>query len=339
MIISRTPYRISFFGGGTDYPAWYEGHGGSVLAASINRYCYLTCRYLPPFFKHKHRIVYSIIEDAQTIDEIKHPAVRECLRFLNIAEGVELHHDGDLPKQTGLGTSSSFTVGLLHVLHALKGEMPTPMQLTREAIHVERNLCRENVGSQDQVTAAHGGFNLIHFAAGDRITLQPVTLSAARLECFQRHLMLFFTGFARIASEVAAEQIQNIPKKKAELASMQAMVAEGVRLLAGHNDLRDFGRLLHESWQLKRSLSQRISSVEIDRIYERARQAGALGGKLCGAGGGGFLLLFVEPDQQPAVKTALRDYLHVPFGLEWLGSQIIFFQPNSLEARSRQNDA
>ena len=198
MIISRTPYRISFFGGGTDYPDWYLKHGGSVIATSISRYCYLTCRYLPPFFSHRHRIVYSEIESVGDVSAIKHPAVRECLKFLGIEKGVEIHHDGDLPKQSGLGTSSAFAVGLLNALHALRGEMTTPMQLATEAIHVERDLCRENVGSQDQVTAAFGGLNFIRFSSGG-ITVQPITLSLQRLKLFQEHLMLFFTGFSRTA--------------------------------------------------------------------------------------------------------------------------------------------
>lgn len=331
MIISRTPYRISFFGGGTDYPAWYAENGGQVLAASINRYCYLSCRYLPPFFEHKNRIVYSIIEGTRTIDEIQHPAVRESLRMLHITNGVEIHHDGDLPKQTGLGTSSSFAVGLLHALHALRGEMRRPMDLTQEAIRLERDLCHENVGSQDQVTAAHGGLNWITFAGGDIISVHPITLSAERLHHFQSHLMLFFTGFSRTASEIAAEQIANIPKKKAELHAIQEMVHEGVNVLAGSGNLTAFGELLHANWQIKRGLSSRISNDLIDHLYSRARQAGATGGKLCGAGGGGFVLLFVEPDKQDAVKHELKEFLQVPFEIEWLGSQIIFFQPNEVQ--------
>lgn len=328
MIISRTPYRISFFGGGTDYPAWYEEHEGCVLAASINRYCYITCRYLPPFFEHKHRVVYSRMELVNSIDDIQHPTVRECLRFLNITNGVEIHHDGDLPKQTGLGTSSSFTVGLLHTLHALRGEMTFPMQLAEEAIHVERDLCGDNVGSQDQVTTACGGLNVIRFAPGNRITVHPLTLSAQRVNQLQSHLLLCFTGFSRTASEIAADQIRNIPSKGKELHAMQEMVKESITILTGKNDIKDFGKLLVEGWKLKRSLSKSISNERIDAIYREAMDAGAIGGKLCGAGGGGFILLFVEPDKQPSVIKALDKYLFVPFEFEWLGSQIIFFQPS-----------
>ncbi|MFC1452308.1 kinase [Verrucomicrobiota bacterium] len=328
MIISRTPYRVSFFGGGTDYPAWYEEHGGAVLATSINRYCYVSCRFLPPFFKHRHRIVYSRIEDVVEVEEIKHPLVRECLRFLPFSDGLEIHYDGDLPKNAGLGTSSSFAVGLLNALHALRGEMTMPRQLAREAVHVERDLCRENVGSQDQVSAAFGGLNLIEFSSGDTIQVRPITVPRERLEQFQKHLMLFFTGFSRVASHIAGEQIRNIPKKQSELRALREFVDEGAGILTGGGSLAEFGRLLHEAWQLKRSLSDLISNDTIDGLYSAAREAGAAGGKLCGAGGGGFLLCFAEPDRQEDVRRALSSCLHVPFGFDRQGTQIIFYQPD-----------
>lgn len=330
MIISRTPFRISFFGGGTDYPVWYNEHGGAVLATSINRYCHITCRYLPPFFENKFRVVYSIIEGTKTVEEIQHPAVRECLRFMGIRDGVVIHHDGDLPARTGLGSSSSFTVGILHALHALRGEMPTRLQLALEAIHVERDLIVENVGSQDQVTAAFGGFNLINFNPGDRITIQPVTLSAERMKLLHSHLLLIFTGFSRQASEIAAEQIKNTPTKQNELQTMRQMVDEALAILNSGRDIADFGRLLHEGWQLKRSLSSRISNPVIDEIYAKARAAGALGGKLLGAGGGGFMLFFVPPERQGILLKQLSVFLHVPFEFDSLGTHIIFFEPNQL---------
>ncbi len=332
MIISRTPYRVSFFGGGTDYPAWYREHGGAVLAAGIARYCYLTCRWLPPFFEHKSRVVYSIIEDVHRVEEIRHPAVRECLLDLDIRDGIEIHHDGDLPKMTGLGTSSSFTVGLLHALHALRNETRTPLQLATEAIHVERDRCGDRVGSQDQVSAAFGGLNHIRFAPDDSIAVTPVALPAERMAEFQDSLLLFFTGFSRYSSEVVAEQLQNIPQKGAELAEMAAMVDQGLDILTKGSDLSDFGRLLHESWMLKRSLSGRVSTPEIDAMYAAARQAGAVGGKITGAGGGGFLLLYVEPDRREAVRQALASLLHVPFDLDHAGSQIIFSNPTPVES-------
>ena len=331
MIISRTPYRVSFFGGGTDYPGWYREHGGAVLAAGIARYCYITCRWLPPFFAHKSRIVYSIIEDVMRAEEIQHPAVREALRYLDIRDGIEIHHDGDLPKMTGLGTSSSFAVGLLHALHALRGEYRSRLQLAEEAIHVERDRCGDNVGSQDQVTAAFGGLNHIRFAPDDSIAVEPVPLPAERMKEFQDSLLLFFTGFSRISSEVVAEQLGNIPRKQKELAEMAAMVDQGLRILTGGRDLADFGRLLHESWLLKRSLSARVSSPAIDAMYATALKAGATGGKIAGAGGGGFLLLFVEEDRREAVKQALGNLLHVPFDLDHAGSQIIFSNPIPVE--------
>lgn len=327
MIISRTPYRVSFFGGGTDYPVWYNQHSGAVLATSINRYCYITCRYLPPFFEHKFRIVYSIIEDVHTLEEIRHPAVREGLKFLGISDGVEIHHDGDLPARAGLGSSSSFMVGVLHALHALRGEICSRLQLAREAIHVERDLIGEHVGSQDQVTAAFGGFNLIRFEPGERITVQPVTMKAERLQELHQHFLLYFTGFARNASEIAEEQIRNTPGKEKELHALRALVDEAMAILSGANDLGDFGRLLHEGWQIKRSLSSRISNSYLDDIYQKARSSGALGGKLLGAGGGGFMLFFVPPDKQEHFRRQMASLLHVPFEFESLGTQIIFYEP------------
>ncbi len=328
MIISRTPFRISFFGGGTDYPVWYRENGGAVLATTIDKYCYITCRYLPPFFEHKSRIIYSQMEHVLDIDEIRHPSVRETLKFLGITEGMEIHHDADLPARTGLGSSSSFTVGLLHALYALKGMMPNKMQLALDAIHIEQERIKENVGSQDQTLAAFGGFNRIDFSGKNNIQVRPITLNHQRLELLQNHLMLLFTGFSRTASEIAAEQIKNTAKRKNELNAMLQMVDEAINILKS-NDLAEFGKLLHESWQLKRSLTDKISTPEIDDIYATARSAGAIGGKLLGAGGGGFLLLFAEPEIQPKIKAKLNRFLHVPFRFENLGSQIIFYEPNT----------
>ncbi len=329
MIISRTPFRISFFGGGTDYPGWYQEHGGAVLSAAVNRYCYLTCRHLPPFFAHKYRIAYSVMESTKSVEEIQHPAVRACLQHITIEDGLEIHHDSDLPKQSGLGTSSSFAVGLLHVLHRYAGHRPTPMQLALEAIHVERNLCKENVGSQDQVATALGGLNRITFGPGDRISVDPVALPKEQVSNLENHLMLFFTGFSRFASEIVTEQLQNMAKKTSELSQMQQFVDEGMNILSGGSNIDDFGRLLHEGWRLKRTLSSRISKPEIDEIYETGLKAGALGGKLCGAGGGGFLMLFARPENQEAVRSALSRCLHVPFAFDHEGSQIIFEERSS----------
>ncbi|MEI6437661.1 MAG: kinase [Candidatus Omnitrophota bacterium] len=328
MIISRTPFRISFFGGGTDYPAWFRDNPGAVLATTIDKYCYLTVRHLPPFFEYRSRIIYSKTEHVQAIDEIDHPSVRETLRFLNINDGIEVHHDGDLPARTGLGSSSSFTVGLLNVLYALKGEMITKQQLAEQAIHIEQDLIKENVGSQDQALAAFGGFNLIEFSGDGHFNVRRLTLPAARMRDLQDHMMLFFTGFSRTASQIAAHQIQNIPNRRKELTTMYGFVQEGLKCLNA-DDLTGFGRLLNESWKLKRTLSDKITTDVIDDIYSRAMKAGALGGKLLGAGGGGFVLIYAEPDRKPAVRDALSGFLEIPFKFEGLGSQIIFYQPNS----------
>jgi len=327
MVISRTPFRISFFGGGTDYPVWYKKNGGAVLATTINKYCYISCRYLPPFFEHKSRIIYSKMEFIKTISEIQHPSVRECLRFMKISAGIEVHHDGDLPARTGMGSSSAFTVGLLHALYALRGSMPTKRQLTLDAIHLEQEIIKENVGSQDQALAAFGGFNLVEFGGDSKLRVQPITISQERLGYLQSHLMLFFTGFSRIASEIAAEQIRKTPYKKKELRYMREMVDKAVEVLNSRNNLLEFGRLLHENWRIKRSLSHKISTPAIDEIYSAAMSAGALGGKLLGAGGGGFILIFAKPEVQPKVRKRLKNLLYVPFSFENLGSQIIFYSP------------
>ena len=329
MIISRTPFRISFFGGGTDYPVWYRENYGAVLGTTIDKYCYITCRYLPPFFEHKHRIVYSQTELVRDIGEIRHPAVRETLRFVGITEGMEIHHDGDLPARTGLGSSSSFTVGLLHALYALKGIMPSKMQLAQDAIHIEQNIIKENVGSQDQLLAAFGGLSRIDFRGEHNIEIKRVAIKPQRLELLQNHLMLFFTGFPRAASEIAEEQIKQTPNKKQELTEMCCMVDEAINILNGDNVLLEFGKLLHESWQLKRSLTNKISTPYTDFLYETAIRAGATGGKLLGAGGGGFILFFVEPELQAKVREALSGLLYVPFRFENSGSQVIFYEPGS----------
>lgn len=339
MIISRTPFRVSFFGGGTDYPVWFRQHGGAILATTINKYCYLSCRYLPPFFEHISRIVWSQIERVKHVDEIQHPAVRETLKFLNITEGVELHHDGDLPARSGLGSSSAFTVGLLNALNGLKGIRLSKRQLSQDAIRIEQVLLQEHVGCQDQLMAAYGGLNRIDFSGDGQFQVSPVTLPRERREVLQQHLMLFYTGVSRTASDVAKTQIAVTPHRERELAAMQQMVTTAMDLLQSDGSIDAFGRLLHESWLLKRSLTDKISSPQLDRLYERARNAGAIGGKLLGAGGGGFLLLFVRPEDHARVIATLDLLLYVPFKFEPLGSQIIFYEPDdSLPARAATAD-
>jgi D-glycero-alpha-D-manno-heptose-7-phosphate kinase len=327
MIISRTPFRISFFGGGTDYPSWYLDHGGTVLGVTIDKYCYLTCRYLPPFFKHRIRVVYSHIENCQTVDEIAHPAVREVMRYLGIDRGVEIHHDGDLPARSGMGSSSSFTVGLLHGLRALQGQMPSKRQLALESIRVEQELIKETVGSQDQMLAAFGGFNHITFAANGEISVRPVTVASDRLRELNAHLMLFYSGIERTASDIAGSYITDLNGKKSQLRIMKDLVDESLSILNGGHDITAFGSLLHEAWEAKRSLGAKVSNSHVDQIYEIAKTKGALGGKLLGAGGGGFMLLFVPPEQQLKVRESLKNLIYVPFRFEFAGSQIIFFDP------------
>lgn len=327
MIISRTPFRISFFGGGTDYPGWYKKNKGAVLATTINKYCYITARPLPPFFDHKSRIIYSQMEHINEIDEIDHPSVREVLRFLNIKQGVEIHHDGDLPARTGLGSSSSFTVGLLNSLYAMKGEMVAKARLAQEAIFVEQKRIKENVGCQDQTLAAYGGLNFIEFGGDHHLRVKKVTVPNSTVKKLNKHMMLYFTGFSRKASDIAAHQIKNIPKKKDELSRMYDMAQYGLELLQT-KELKKFGELLNESWQIKRELSKKVTNSKIDSIYEAAQKAGAIGGKLLGAGGGGFLLIYAPPERQKKIKEKLKDLLLVPFNFENEGSQIIFYQPN-----------
>ncbi len=327
MIISRTPFRVSFFGGGTDYPDWFSQNQGATLATTINKYCYITCRLLPPFFDHKSRIVYSEIERVKDIDQIRHPAVREVLKFLKMEKGVEIHHDGDLPARTGLGSSSSFTVGLLNALYALKGTMPAKERLAQEAIYIEQERCQENVGCQDQVLAAHGGFNYIEFGGADHLRVTKVTLPSTRIKCLEDHLMIFFTGFSRMSSEIAAHQIKNIPQKRQELLEMYQMSKMALEFL-NKDDLLSFGRLLDQAWQIKKGLSDKVSTPYIDQIYQTAKESGAIGGKLLGAGGGGFVLLFATPEYQPRIREKLKNLLEVPFHFEMQGSQIIFYQPN-----------
>ena len=326
MIVCRTPYRVSFFGGGTDYPTWYRENGGAVLSTTINKYSYITCRFLPPFFDYKYRIRYFQREETQTFDEIQHPSVRECLRFLDFYKGIDIVHHGDLPAQSGVGSSSTFTVGLLHALSALKHEMWTKRELALNAIKIEQDRIGESVGSQDQTAAAFGGLNRIEFGGASEISVSPVILNPSKLESLEKHLMLFFTGISRTASLVAEEQIKKIPEKRENLYQMMLLVEEATRILQSKEaQLDDFGRLLNEQWLVKQGMSSKISNDEIDSIYQAGMKAGSLGGKLLGAGGGGFMLFFVRPEQQERVKEKLKHLLYVPIRFDHLGSQIIYY--------------
>jgi D-glycero-alpha-D-manno-heptose-7-phosphate kinase len=339
MIITRTPFRISFFGGGTDYPAWYKKHGGAVLVTSINKYCYLTCRDLPPFFQHKYRIVYVKSENTRSIEEISHPAVRGILKHLEWRGGLEIHHDADLPARGGMGSSSAFTVGLLHALHALKGRMVSKYDLALESIHVEQDILKETVGSQDQVSVAVGGLNHIQFLPGGQINVTPVTIAAGRIRELESHLMLFYSGIERTAAKVAGSYADNIEEKAAQMRKMAALVDRGLAILNSDCAITEFGKLLHEAWQVKRAFSNRVSNGKIDGIYQRAVENGAIGGKILGAGGGGFVLVFVEPQRQRKVREGLKDLVHVPFKFETGGSQVLFYEPGEDYSGTAEDNA
>jgi len=324
MIISRTPYRISLFGGGTDFPAWYLRHGGSVISTTIDKYCYLFCRCLPPFFEHKHRVVWSKIENCLTREDITHPAVRAIMDHVHFERGLEIHHIGDLPARSGMGSSSSFTVGLLKALYALKGRMTTKHDLAMEAIHLEQKVLKESVGCQDQVAAAYGGLNRIDFLPTGAISVTPITIPAQRIESLNNHLMLFYTGIKRTSSDVTQKFVAAIDAKKRQLRIMKDLVDESISILNSNASILDFGELLQEAWDAKRDFSSQVSNKDVDDLHAQAMEAGAIGGKLTGAGGGGFLLLFVPPEKQKEVKAALHHFIHVPFKFEFSGSQIIF---------------
>ena len=335
MVITSTPLRISFFGGGTDYPVWYREHGGSVLSTTINKCCYITCRRLPPFFEYHSRISYSKVENVRKNDAIEHPSVRGCLQFLEIDEGIEIHHVADLPARTGLGTSSAFTVGLLLGLHALQDRMRDKGALAKEAIHVEQQVVREAVGSQDQISAAFGGFNRINFHTDDTFEVTRMLTTPDRLAELEQHLALYFTGFSRTASEIAQEQVRVTPQREQELNTMLQLVDEAEAVIT--NPLRpidEFGRLLHQGWQIKRSLTQKITNSSIDEIYGAGLSAGALGGKLLGAGGGGFMLFFVPPQQRQALRERLKSLLCIPFSFSNKGSQVVVYEPDEVYDKS-----
>ncbi len=326
MIITRTPYRISFFGGGTDYPVWFRAHGGAVLSTTINRYCYLSCRELPPFFNYRSRVVWSHIECINDHRDILHPVVRCALKELDIRQGVEIHHNGDLPARTGLGSSSSFTVGLLLALNALKGKMVNKYTLAQKAIEIEQEKLQENVGVQDQISAAFGGLNKINIFCDGSFQVNPVTLPQDRINGLRNHLLMFYTGVSRSASAIAADKIKAIPSKQTELTRMFAMVDEALDILDA-GDYRAFGELLHESWMLKRSLAAAVAPEFVDDIYDCARAAGAWGGKILGAGGGGFMIFLAEPERHAAVSKALENLLAVPISFDQRGAEVILYDP------------
>lgn len=325
--------RISFFGGGTDYPDHFREHGGQVLGASIDKYSYLTVNRLVDLFDYSIRVSYSRTELVRERDQIEHPSVRECLRFMKMDRGVEINYMGDLPARSGLGSSSSFTVGLLHALHSFRGERVSSRQLAEEAIYVEQEMICERVGVQDQFICAHGGLLHLKFARTGEVTVAPVPLRAERQAELQNHLMLFYTGLNRQAHEVLGEQLERTKQGaiSADLGQLSELVEEGLTVLASERPLATFGELLHAGWMIKRGLSSKITNSLIDDCYQRARSAGAIGGKLLGAGGGGFLLLFVKPQDHEAVERELK-LPRVPFSFEHSGSSLLFYQPQKLES-------
>lgn len=325
MIIVRTPTRISFFGGGTDYPSWYEGQGGAVISATINKYSYITVRELPPFFPYRHRIRYYEQEEVNNLEEIRHPSVRESALFLDYERGLEVVHNADLPARSGLGSSSTFTVGMLHALHALQGYIPTKRELATQAIHVEQDRIGESVGSQDQVAAAFGGLNHIRFWQSS-FEVEPITISPERLATLQSHLLLCFTGFARTASEIAVEQIARTKENANLLREMSAITSDGLELFRSPEfSMTDFGQLLDRQWTAKRQISDSITNRELDEIYDAGMQAGAYGAKLLGAGGGGFMLFVASPETQQKIRGTLGKKMFVPFRFESTGSSVVYY--------------
>jgi D-glycero-alpha-D-manno-heptose-7-phosphate kinase len=334
MIISKTPFRISFFGGGTDYPAWYFKHNGAVLSTAIDKFCYINCRILPRFFEHKYRVVWSHIENVSCIGEILHPAVREGLRYMKINNdiGLEIQHQGDLPARTGMGSSSSFVVGFFKVICALKGQIIGKHEVALKAIHFEQEILKDHVGSQDQMAAAYGGFNVFQFNSDGTIHVEPVTLSKDRKQELESHLMMFYTGTSRLSSEIAGDIISNIFEKERQLKRMHEMVYEAVDILNGPGSILEFGQLLNETWQLKRQLSDHMSNPVIERLYEVAMENGAVGGKLLGAGSAGFMVFLVPPEKKEQLKKSMAGYLNVPFKFENEGSTLIHYSGEEIQS-------
>ena len=332
MIIAQTPFRMSFFGGGTDYEGFYKEHGGAVISTTFDKYCYTTVRHLPRFFDYSNQITYGIIERTKTIDEIQHPAVRNIMKYLDMHE-LRVVYEADLPARSGLGTSSSFAVGLLNAGYALKGKYADKRKLADDAIYIERVLCNEAGGIQDQIAASFGGFNRIDFR-DDGYTVTPLVFSTDRKKDLNDRLMLFFTGFSRFSSDIAKNQVKATKDKTKELLEMKVLVDEVQKLLVSKADLREFGRLLDYTWKLKRGITSDISNNDIDFLYKKAIDAGATGGKLLGAGGGGFLLFYVEPEYQENVKEALEDLIYVPFEFENEGTRIMYFRPEYFDLES-----
>lgn len=330
MIYTKTPFRMSFFGGGTDYQPFFAEHGGSVISTTFDKYCYVSVRHLPKFFEYSNQVTYSKIERVKNVDELEHPMVRNAMKYLDMHE-LCISYDADLPARSGLGSSSSFAVGLLSAFHALKGHYVSKRQLAEEAIHLERDLCAESGGWQDQIAVAMGGFNRIDFT-GNTFETRPIIIAKERKQQLECNLMMFFTGFSRFSSEIASEQVKATKDKIQQLLEIKELVNIGERILTDrHGDINEFGRLLHYTWQLKRGITNKISTNALDEIYETAMKNGALGGKLLGAGGGGFFVFYVPEERQQQVRAVLSHLLYIPFKFENSGTQILYYQPEDYE--------
>jgi D-glycero-alpha-D-manno-heptose-7-phosphate kinase len=330
VIVSRTPYRLSLFGGGTDYPKWFQRHGGAVIGTAIDKYCNISLRRLPPFFAHRYRVVWSRIELVNDLLEIEHPAVRAVLLDQKEKRGLEIHHDGDLPARSGLGSSSAFTVGLLNALYALRGQMVSKHALASEAIRIEQQVIREPVGCQDQIWAAYGGLNRIDFRTDGSFDVTPLVLTRDRRDELESSLVLFFTGLSRHAMTVATKQIANMDAKERNLHRMREMVDEAQAIIASANrPMRELGALMNDAWRLKRELADGVTTPEIDAIYEAGIAAGAVGGKLLGAGGGGFVAFVVAPEKRQALREKLNDLIEVDVKVAAAGSRIVVYEPDS----------
>lgn len=331
MIITQTPFRMSFFGGGTDFPEFYKQHGGAVISSTFDKYCYVNVRHLPRFFEYSTELSYSKIERVTSTKEINHPAVREAMKYLDMHE-IRLTYEADLPARSGLGTSSSFAVGMLNAFYALKGKYADKKRLADDAIYLERDLCKEAGGVQDQIAASFGGFNRINFDSNG-YTVNPVIISPERKEQLNRNLMLFFTGFSRFSSDIQVSTMNAMEDKQRQLIEMLDLVDEAEKVLTSKSDLNEFGRLLDHTWKLKRGITSQISTDSIDGLYNKAIESGAIGGKLLGAGGGGFLLFYVEEDKRESLRKTLGNLLYVPFVFENTGTRVIHYTPEAYVPR------
>lgn len=328
MIITKTPFRMSFFGGGTDMESYFRENGGAVLSTTFDKYCYVNVRHLPRFFDYTTELSYSRTERVTDISDIEHPAIREAMKMLDMHE-IRLTYEADLPARSGLGTSSSFAVGMLNAFYALKGKYADKKKLADEAIYLERVLCNEAGGWQDQIAASFGGFNRINFSA-DGYEVLPVIISPERKQRLNENLLMFFTGFTRFSSDVQKVNNVSAEEKRDQLREMYLLVDEAEKVLTNtHADLDDFGRLLDHTWRLKKQTGSAISTGSIDAFYDRGIKAGALGGKLLGAGGGGFLVFYVQPEYKASVMTAMQDLMYIPFSFENGGTRVIHYSPET----------